>query len=129
MKQLNIYKLVSKEDEDELVQITECKISSVVLPDWEEQYDDFDIVITSTDAGLTASITSETIEEYEIKQDDVAPICAELLQVIESIEEPEALPTYADRFTRLLGAEVKLESLAYLSKSPENVKEFLQSQL
>jgi len=129
MSSLNMYKLVTKEEEDELVEITECKIPSHVLPQWQEKYDGFYIEITLTADGLKASLPDGAIAERGIEPEDAVRICADLQQLIEASEMPEALPTIADRYTKLLGATIKLESLVYLSQSPENVRSFLENQI
>jgi hypothetical protein len=128
MKQLKMYKLVSKNGEDELAEINECRLPSRIIPDWQEKYGDFNIIITLIDGKLNAALQIETVGERKIAVDDVAQICADAVQLIEESELPEALPTYADRLTNLLGAPIKLETLVYLSESPENVRNFLTNQ-
>jgi hypothetical protein len=127
MNPLKMYKLVSGDEEDQLVEITACRLPSYVLPQWQERYDGFYIELVLAPEGLTAALSDATVAEREIDPDDVATICADALELIANSETPEALPTIADRYTRLLGATVKLESLVYLSLNPENVKGYLEN--
>ena len=125
MRTLKMYKLVSKDNEEELVEINQCRMPSRALPAWQDKYGDFPVEIASTEAGFTASISDDTIHERELDGEAVKQICAEMRTLIDTTDVPEALPTYADRHTHLLGAPITLESLVYLSESPEHVRQFL----